>query len=55
METNNNFTREDISESLHNEFGLTKKDCIIFVARSYNIDEDLEKVDLDVIQKPNKM
>jgi integration host factor subunit alpha len=31
MEINNNFTREDISESLHNEFGLTKKDCIIFV------------------------
>ena len=31
METNNNFTREDISESLHNEFGLTKKDCIILV------------------------
>ena len=27
----NNFTREDIAESLHNDFGLTKKDCIIFV------------------------
>ena len=26
-----NFTREDIAESLHTEFGLTKKDCIIFV------------------------
>ena len=26
-----NFTREDIAESLHNDFGLTKKDCIIFV------------------------
>ena len=25
MENNNNFTREDIAESLHNEFGLTKK------------------------------
>jgi integration host factor subunit alpha len=31
METNNNFTREDISESVHNEFGLTKKDCILLV------------------------
>jgi integration host factor subunit alpha len=31
MEYNNNFTREDIAESLHNEFGLTKKDCILFV------------------------
>ena len=26
-----NFTREDIAESLHADFGLTKKDCIIFV------------------------
>lgn len=31
MENKNNFTREDISESLHNEFGLTKKDCILLV------------------------
>ena len=31
MITNNNFTREDISETLHNEFGLTKKDCNFFV------------------------
>ena len=31
MEHNKNFTREDIAESLHNEFGLTKKDCIVFV------------------------
>ena len=31
MENQNNFTREDIAESLHNEFGLTKKDCLIFV------------------------
>lgn len=31
MEVDNNFTREDIAESLHNEFGLTKKDCITFV------------------------
>tara|TARA_X000000368_G_C22783790_1_gene602733 strand:+ start:224 stop:526 length:303 start_codon:yes stop_codon:yes gene_type:complete len=31
MENNNNFTREDIAESLHNEFGLTKKDCILLV------------------------
>ena len=26
-----NFTREDIAESLHTDFGLTKKDCVIFV------------------------
>tara|TARA_X000000368_G_C22992394_1_gene694945 strand:- start:331 stop:651 length:321 start_codon:yes stop_codon:yes gene_type:complete len=26
-----NFTREDIAESLNNEFGLTKKDCSNFV------------------------
>ena len=26
-----NITREDIAESLHNDFGLTKKDCIMFV------------------------
>ena len=31
MEENINFTREDIAESLHNEFGLTKKDCLTFV------------------------
>ena len=31
MENQNNFTREDIAESLHNEFGLTKKDCLFFV------------------------
>tara|TARA_B100000965_G_C19482982_1_gene709461 strand:+ start:469 stop:774 length:306 start_codon:yes stop_codon:yes gene_type:complete len=31
MLDNNNFTRDDIAESLHNEFGLTKKDCVIFV------------------------
>ena len=31
MNNQNNFTREDIAESLHNEFGLTKKDCIVFV------------------------
>ena len=31
MAVNNNFTREDIAESLHNEFGLTKKDCNFFV------------------------
>ena len=31
MNNQNNFTREDIAESLHNDFGLTKKDCIIFV------------------------
>ena len=31
MINQNNFTREDIAESLHNDFGLTKKDCIVFV------------------------
>ena len=31
MNNLNNFTREDIAESLHADFGLTKKDCIIFV------------------------
>ena len=31
MKLENNFTREDISESLHAEFGLTKKDCMLFV------------------------
>jgi len=27
----NNFTRENIADFLHIEFGLTKKDCMIFV------------------------
>ena len=31
MNNQYNFTREDIAESLHSDFGLTKKDCIIFV------------------------
>ena len=31
MSTQDNYTREDIAESLHNEFGLTKKDCLAFV------------------------
>ena len=31
MNNQSNFTREDIAESLHSDFGLTKKDCIIFV------------------------
>jgi len=31
MKLENNFTREEIAESLHAEFGLTKKDCMIFV------------------------
>ena len=31
MNIQNNFTREDIAETLHADFGLTKKDCIIFV------------------------
>ena len=31
MNNQNNFTREDIAESLHIDFGLTKKDCITFV------------------------
>ena len=28
MNNQNNFTREDIAESLHTDFGLTKKDCM---------------------------
>ena len=31
MNNDINFTRENIAESLHTDFGLTKKDCIIFV------------------------
>ncbi len=31
MNNHNNFTREDIAESLHSDFGLTKKDCLSFV------------------------
>ena len=31
MKLNNNVTREDIAESLHSDFGLTKKDCLLFV------------------------
>lgn len=31
MSNQSNFTREDIAESLHTDFGLTKKDCTIFV------------------------
>ena len=31
MNNQNNFTREDIAESLHTGFGLTKKDCSVFV------------------------
>ena len=31
MNIQNNFTREEIAEWLHNEFGLTKKDCVTFV------------------------
>ena len=31
MNNQNNFTREDIADSLHADFGLTKKDCLIFV------------------------
>ena len=31
MNDQNNFTREDIADSLHADFGLTKKDCLIFV------------------------
>ena len=37
MNNQNNFTREDIAESLHTDFGLTKKDCIIFVNDIINI------------------
>ena len=31
MKNQINFTREDIADCLHNDFGLTKKDCLIFV------------------------
>ena len=31
MNDQNNFTREDIADSLHADFGLKKKDCLIFV------------------------
>ena len=31
MNNQNNVTREEIAESLHTDFGLTKKDCLIFV------------------------
>ncbi len=31
MKISKNFTREDIAEFLNNEFGLTKKDCLLFV------------------------
>ena len=31
MHNQDNFTRDDIAETLHLEFGLTKKDCIMFV------------------------
>ena len=31
MNNQNNFTSEDIAENLHADFGLTKKDCLIFV------------------------
>ena len=31
MKNEINFTRENIAEALHSEFGLTKKDCVIFV------------------------
>ena len=31
MYNQNNFTREDIAEIIHADFGLTKKDCLIFV------------------------
>ena len=31
MNNQNNSTREEIADSLHVNFGLTKKDCLIFV------------------------
>jgi nucleoid DNA-binding protein len=31
MQSNINFTREDIATSINAEFGLTKKDCLEFV------------------------
>ena len=31
MDIIKNFTREDLAELINNEFGLTKKDCLLFV------------------------
>ncbi len=31
MEIDKNITRENIAQALHNEFGLTKRDCLSFV------------------------
>lgn len=44
MNNQNNFTREDIAESLHNDFGLTKKDCSMFVNDILDIITDGLKV-----------
>ena len=45
MKNQNNFTRDDIAESLHTDFGLTKKDCIIFVNDIIDIIIDGLKID----------
>ena len=45
MENQNNFTREEIADSMHNEFGLTKKDCILFVNEIIEIIIEGLKVD----------
>tara|TARA_Y100001970_G_scaffold291215_1_gene427537 strand:+ start:4339 stop:4632 length:294 start_codon:yes stop_codon:yes gene_type:complete len=37
MQNNINLTRENIAETLHSEFGLTRKDCLIFVNDIINI------------------
>ena len=31
MITKLNITRDDIAETIHNDFGLSKKDCLILV------------------------
>ena len=45
MKVEKNITREIIADSLHNEFGLTKKDCLTFVNDILDIIIDGLKVD----------
>ena len=45
MKVKKNITREIIADSLHDEFGLTKKDCLTFVNDILDIIVDGLKVD----------
>jgi integration host factor subunit alpha len=45
MKVEKNITRDIIADSLHNEFGLTKKDCLTFVNDILDIIIDGLKVD----------